>query len=166
MTEEMVANANKEVHVTGTAATTENAEHADANANASLPDSGTGAQLSDGQIAFLTALVANPDIALAAEAAGVCRATAYRWMKEPACREELTRQRNEIFAETLATVKAHAAQAVTQLAGLMTTTDERVRHLACKDMLDRAIKVHDMLDLERRLAALEKAVKNQQRPGR
>jgi len=121
-------------------------------------DAGAAGSLTPGQMTLLTFLVGNPDVSAAAEAVGISRATVYRWMREPAFKEELNSQRNEIFLEALTSVKTHATQAVTQLAGMLNAPDDGLRRKVCTDMLDRAIKVHDMLDLERRLTALEKAV--------
>lgn len=123
------------------------------------PDSGPEARLSGKQMALLLELVGNPDVEQARSASGVSRATAYRWLNEPDFQEALTRRRNEVLAAALATVKSHAARAASQLAGLLETTDERLRRQVCNDLLAHALKVREMEDLESRLAALEKAMK-------
>jgi hypothetical protein len=125
-------------------------------------DSEPGLRLPPGQMALLTALVSNPDVPLASKAAGVSRATAFRWMRQAAFREELTRQRDEVLGEALATVKTHASRAAATLVGLLSATDDRLRRQVCNDILDRAIKVRELEDLERRLVALEKAMENKQ----
>jgi c-di-GMP-related signal transduction protein len=107
---------------------------------------------------LLTALVGNPDVQLASKAAGVSRSTAFRWMRQPAFQEELTRQRDAVLCETLATVKTHAVRAVATLVGLLSVKDDRLRRQVCNDILDRAMKVRELEDLERRLVALEKAM--------
>ena len=159
MSEEIVEGQNPAVNATGiqeTGAGTQKDE--EVRAKGAEPaelasDLDPGTQLTPGQMTLLAALVGNPDVPLAAKAAGVCRTTAYQWMKAPGFKEELTRQRNEVFLDALAAVKTHATQAVTQLAGLLSEPDTGLRRKVCTDILDRAMKAHDLLDLERRIAA-------------
>ena len=119
--------------------------------------------MTDEQMKLLVAMVGNEDMPAACEAAGVSRATADRWAKEPAFQEELRRRRDEVLAEALATVKTHAVRAVTKLAELMEAADDRVSRHACNDILDHALKVREQDDFERRLASLEKAIEEQQK---
>ena len=110
------------------------------------------------QMALLAALVCNPDIQAASKTAGVGRTTAHRWLREPAFQEELTRQRDAVFSESLAAVKTHATRAVSELAGLLSSEDDRLRRQVCNDILAHAMRVRELEDIERRLAALEKAM--------
>ena len=113
-------------------------------------------QLTPGQVTLLTALVGNPSVPLAAKAAGVCRSTAYQWMIAPGFKEELARQRNAMLAATLDAVKTHAIHAAERLAGLVETEDGRLCRLVCNDILERAIRIRELEDFGRRLAAVEK----------
>lgn len=112
--------------------------------------------LTPAQMTLLAFLVGNPNVEAGAAAAGVSRATAFRWVKEPLFQALLTRQRNELFLDTLAAVKTHATQAVTQLAGMLNANDESLRRKVCTDVLDRAMKVHNLQDLHERVAVLER----------
>ena len=98
---------------------------------------------------------------MASKTAGVSRPTAYRWLKQPAFQAELARQRDAAYSEALATVKTHAVQAVTELARMLGVKDERLRRQVCNDILAHALKVRELEDLERRLAALEKTMAEQ-----
>lgn len=111
------------------------------------------------QMRLVEALVGNANIQQACKAAEVGRTAAYRWLKEPAFQEELTRQRDAILAEALANVRTHSAQAVTELAGLLNEPDGRLRRLACNDILTHALKIRNTEDIERRLTMLEKSLK-------
>ena len=88
---------------------------------------------------------------------------ASRWIKEPTFQEELTRRRDEVLTEALATAKTHAARAMAHLAGLLEVADERLRRHVCNDMLGYAVKTRELEDLERRLVALEEAAKEQKK---
>ncbi|MFZ4396960.1 MAG: hypothetical protein ACOYOU_15200 [Kiritimatiellia bacterium] len=115
---------------------------------------------------LLEALVYDPDVQAGAVAAGVSRMTAYRWLKQPVFQEELKRQRDDALSAAMVRVKAQATRAVNELTGLLSAKDERLRRLVCTDILDRAIKVRELEDLENRLVALEKAMKTNTRTRR
>jgi hypothetical protein len=56
-------------------------------------------------------------------------------------------------------VKTHAVTAVRQLAGLLGSADERLRRQVCKDIIEHALRVRELEDVEQRVTALEKAAK-------
>jgi len=114
---------------------------------------------------LMDALVGNPDIKAACRATGVARATAFRWLREPGFREELAQQRNAVLDETMDGIKAHAILAMTELAGLLQSKDDRLRRMTCNDILSHAMKVRTIEDVDQRLKALEKAVKDFNRKG-
>ena len=126
-------------------------------------NAGLDSRLAPRQMALLAALVGNPDVQAATKATGVGRTTAYRWLREPAFQAELTRQRDAVLSEALASVKTHATRAVAELAALLTVPDERLRRLVCNDILAHAMKVRELEDIERRLDALEKALKEKEK---
>jgi hypothetical protein len=107
---------------------------------------------------LLTALVSNPDVQAAATTAGVSRTTAYRWLQEDDFKDELKSQRDAVLSVAMESVKTHAARAVTELAGLLCSKDDRLRRQVCNDLLAHAIKIRELDDLEARLTALEKAL--------
>lgn len=107
---------------------------------------------------LLIALVENPDIQAACKAAGIGRSTAHRWLKDPVFRAELAHQRDAVLSETLDSVKTHAVRAMDELARLLDTEDDRLRRLICNDILSHTLKIRELEDIERRLAALELAV--------
>jgi hypothetical protein len=65
-------------------------------------DTTVGGGLSAKQMHTIPYLVQNPNISEAVEEAGISRATVYEWLKVPAFREELDRQRAISYDETLA----------------------------------------------------------------
>lgn len=113
---------------------------------------------------LLAAFVVNPDVQAACKAAGIGRTTAYRWLREPAFRDALGRERDAVLTEALSAVKAHVTRAVSELAKLLKAKDDRLRRLACNDILGHALKVRELEDIEARLAALERAL--EERGGR
>jgi hypothetical protein len=123
------------------------------------------AELAGRQQRFLAALVLEPDIQAAAKAAGVGRTTAHRWLREPAFRDELARQRGAVLAAALGIMKAHTSRAVAELAKLLDTGNERLRRQVCNDILVHALKIRNQEDIERRLAILEKKMGKGEKKG-
>ena len=127
------------------------------------PDACLQPELSPGQQKLLAALVGDPDVQAAARVAGVSRPTAYRWLSDAAFRDELARQRNAVLSLALESVKTYATRAVAELARLLDAPDDRLRRLICNDVLGHALKVRELEDLERRIVALEKVTKDNER---
>ena len=118
-------------------------------------------QLSVKQLRLLAALVSDTNIQAACQTAKVSRAAAYLWLKQPAFQDELKRRRNAVLQEAMATVKINATRAAAELVGLLNEADPSLRRLVCRDILDRAIRIYDMEDIQTRLAAVEKVLKQQ-----
>jgi hypothetical protein len=123
------------------------------------------AELTARQKRLLAALVLDPDIQAAAKAVGVGRTTAHRWLREPAFRDELARQRGAVLGAALGIMKAHASRAVAELAKLLDTGNERLRRQVCNDILVHALRIRDQEDIERRLAILEKKTEKGEKQG-
>ncbi len=109
------------------------------------------------------ALVVDPDIQAACKTAGVGRSTAHRWLRHPAFRDELARQRDAALSHAFDSVKTHACRAMTELARLLDSKDDRLRRLVCNDILGHALRVRELEDIERRLVTLERALKDKER---
>ncbi len=112
------------------------------------------------KVKLVAALVFEHDIQTAAMSVGVSRMTAHRWMKEQAFTEELARQRDAVLTASLESVKTSSERAATALTALLDVQDERLRRLVCNDILTRAMKIRELDDFERRLAALEKRIQS------
>ena len=113
------------------------------------------------QMRLIAVLATSTNVQAASREVEINRSTAYQWMKQPAFQEELQRQRNAILKEALANVKINATRAATELVGLLDEDDPGLRRLVCRDILDRASRIYDMENIETRLAAMEKALKQQ-----
>ncbi|HOO21917.1 MAG TPA: hypothetical protein PL011_11085, partial [Kiritimatiellia bacterium] len=60
-----------------------------------------GEALTPRQQALISALVAEPDVQKAAQAARVGRTTAYTWLKQPGFRDELVRRRDAVLSDAM-----------------------------------------------------------------
>lgn len=114
--------------------------------------------LTDRQRMAIPAFLAAPTITAGCEAAGVDRSTWYQWLSEPAFKTELERQRSELTAEAFATLSQSLTRAVEALVGLLDDSDKRIKRLAAKDVIGLFIQCHEMADLEKRVAEIERRV--------
>ncbi|MGA2534084.1 MAG: hypothetical protein ABSG19_13735 [Candidatus Aminicenantales bacterium] len=94
--------------------------------------------------------------ASAALAAGVSRRTLDRWAAEPDFKAELEAGRRAAFDAALDVLKGLSAKAVKTLGGLLNSKLEAERRHAAVEILSFALKANETLDMEARIAALEK----------
>jgi len=86
------------------------------------------------------------------------------WLKDPAFKAELDRQRNELAAEGFALLSQSVTKAVETLVGLLDTKDGRLKRLAARDILDQHTKFRELEELSRRIEAIEGRLEERQKP--
>lgn len=90
-------------------------------------------------------MLATPSVAAAARASGLSSDTLHRWLRDPAFRAELERNREEAFRMALCQVMTTAEQAVETLTGLLRYGTPRVQLKAAKAALDLAFAADRVL---------------------
>ena len=85
----------------------------------------------------------------------VSRDTLYEWLKDPAFKAELDRQRAEQVAQGLALLSQSVYKAVETLVGLLEDRDGRLKRLAARDILDQHVKFRELDELTQRIEAIE-----------
>jgi hypothetical protein len=115
---------------------------------------------------LLRSLAAGSSVDDAARIAGISVRTAYRRLADPLFSRELAEARDELIAAALTELVQSASEAVATLRGLLSASDERVRLGAAKSTLDQLLRLRETLALSQRLAALERAVQQQNRSRR
>ncbi|MBI2986461.1 MAG: hypothetical protein HYY45_06815 [Deltaproteobacteria bacterium] len=113
--------------------------------------------LTDKQLRVIPFLLEAPSIGEGCKQARVSKATVYGWLKQEAFKAELKRQREEIIKAGIDRLKAGLNKAIDSLLELVGSTNEGVRRMACKDILEFAFKGIEQ-DLEKRLEAAERAL--------
>ncbi|MDR1785200.1 MAG: hypothetical protein LBR23_01860 [Spirochaetaceae bacterium] len=105
---------------------------------------------------FAEALLSGQTVTAAARQAGIGERTAYTWLKDGLRRFVETRRR-ELF-------EANVNRLQTSMTGAVGTLDEiasdkgnpaHARTSAAKALLEQAVKLYELQDIERRIAALE-----------
>lgn len=119
------------------------------------------AELNPRQKKAILHLLSARTVKQAAKEAKIRLPTLYKWMKEPAFREELERLRSEIVSDTVSQLKVYSLQAVGILADLMNTSEnEQIKRGCATDILDNTRSFIQLRDLEIRLTNIENAITN------
>ena len=114
------------------------------------------------QAKFLPVLLASPSYTQACQAGRVSRDTLYEWLKDPAFKGELHKQRDELVAQGFALLSQSVAKAVETLVGLLDAKDGRLKRLAAKDILDQHVKFRELDELTHRIEAIEDRLETRQ----
>jgi hypothetical protein len=97
---------------------------------------------------------------------GVRLPTLFKWLREPAFRDELDRLRDEVVSDVVGRLKTYSLEAVTVLGDLMKSSkSETIQSRCAKDLLENCRSFIGLKDLEVRLAAIESALSNTQPSG-
>ncbi len=109
-------------------------------------------------------VLAAPNLEVARRSAKVSKGTFYGWMKEPAFKAELVRQREVVVQQAFDRLKSGMTQAVDKLFQLLNVEGQPGIHLrAAQTLLDTGFKAVEHQDLERRIEALEAHLDSQRR---
>lgn len=105
----------------------------------------------------LVALLTQPTTHEAAKAAGVSRATLFRWVNDPVFAAAYREARGRLLESTLTALQSAGPVAVATLLKVMehATSNPGAQVSAAKAILDAGLKARDMLEIEERLKTLE-----------
>jgi AcrR family transcriptional regulator len=114
-------------------------------------------KLSSKQQRALEALLREPTIQAAADAAGVSKATIFRWLAEDVFSAVYRDLRGQLLESTLTALQQASGDAVATLRTVMTdeTAKGSERVSAARCVLEMSLKAREILETEERLADLE-----------
>jgi len=119
----------------------------------------TGIQdISPRQAKAITALLGLGSVEGAARATGISVATLWRWQRnDPAFASALREARQTALDDAYRLLQGSALVAVLRLKNLLNARSEQVQLAAARALLDNALKVAELQNLEERISALEAA---------
>ncbi len=79
--------------------------------------------------------------------AGVGKTTLARWLQDPPFRAELTRQRNQVIEEALATLRSAMVKAAQVLVDLLDDENPRLRRFVAVDIINLVLRGLEKADL-------------------
>jgi transposase len=112
-------------------------------------------ELTARQLKAMPFVVSCPTYTEAIQKAKVGRKTFYEWLKQPEFKAELDRQRDEITSEAFGKLSQSLTKAVENLVKLLDHADDRLKRLACKDVIEYILEHKAIDDLENRIEAIE-----------
>ena len=108
--------------------------------------------------ALMIALACGSTVEAAAAKAGLARRTAHRRLNDPAFRQQLQEFRCQMVERSSAMLSASGMEAAKTLLSLMERSiPHAIRLGAARAVLELGMKLRELLEVEQRLAALEKA---------
>jgi hypothetical protein len=105
----------------------------------------------------VAAVLTAPTLEDAARQAGVCLNTLKKWLALPEFRDALRQGRQAIYEGAVSRLQAASNEAVDTLRRNLACGNVAVETRAALGVLDQAFRVREQLELEERLAALERA---------
>jgi len=118
-------------------------------------------ELTDRQLKAIPVIVSSTTYTEGCKKAKLNRTTFYEWLKRPEFKAELDRQRQQVVSEAFGVLSQSLTKAVETLTGLLDTKDQRLKRLACKDIIDFIIRHKENEDLDKRLTAIEQRLDSQ-----
>ena len=102
-------------------------------------------------------LLSEPTTKAAAEKSQVSEATIHRWLNDPAFSAAHKVARGRLLETTLTALQSASTEAVTCLRNVLNDLGAPItaRVSAARNVLDFALKAHDVLEVEERLSVLE-----------
>ena len=113
----------------------------------------------------ISALLSAPSLRDAAREAGIAEATLHRYLKDESFRAEYHAAKREVVNHAICRLQQSAGKAVKALVEISESkgAPASARVSAAKTILEISMKAIEFEDLEKRLAALEKIVTDQQK---
>ena len=112
-------------------------------------------ELSARQRRTIPFIITSPTIVEGVSKAGITTKTFYKWLEQPEFKAELDRQREEAAKTAFNTLTQALTKAVENLVKLLDHTDDRLKRLACKDVIEYILKHKEIEGIEKRLTAIE-----------
>ena len=103
--------------------------------------------LSSRQVFFIPYLISSSSIEAACRRARVSKPTVYAWLKDKRFTEELQRQRQQVYNESLEVLKTGHKKAVDKLLELVNSKKDDIALRACAQIISHSLKVNDPIRL-------------------
>ncbi len=118
----------------------------------------TEPKLTNRQSKAIPFIVASPTYTEGIQKAGLNRTTFYKWLKDPAFKAELDRQREEVAKEAFGVLAQSLTKAIETLATMLDSQDARLKRMVCNDIIGHTLKHKEFTELAERLEAIENSL--------
>lgn len=97
--------------------------------------------------------------AQAAKEIGISENQIYDWLRDPAFKSELEKQRNQVTEDAINILKINTTKAAGALSELLDSSNEIVKRGAANDILNHVVKFKEMQEIENRITHLEETTR-------
>jgi len=111
--------------------------------------------LSSRQLKAITCILENNSMEETAKKARVSRSTLYNWFNDNQFKARLEKERESVFEEGLMALKTATSKAAKTLIQLLDSKDRNTRRLAAKEIINVALKVVELQDIQERIEKIE-----------
>lgn len=101
------------------------------------------------------AIISSKSLVEASKASKISLTKIYSLLKDETFKQVLDAERNRLFRESLECIKCHTTKAVNVLASLLDSDDERIKRAAANDIIDKAFKSQEIMQIEERINLVE-----------
>lgn len=124
---------------------------------------GHGEKLSRNQEKAIAALITHNSIPAAAKSVGIGEVTLWRWLRIDHFKSAYQRARCQIVSQAVAKLQSNLTKAIDTLLEIAEDSEApaSARVTASRAIIDQALKGTEQEDLQSRLTALEKLIKNE-----
>lgn len=116
-------------------------------------------KLSPIQLKAITILLSGQTKRRTCDELDIGESTLMAWLRDPLFREELEKRQNEVFEEACGRLKVTICRSIDVMSALLSSEDEAIQFKAAGKIIDSALRVKEILDIEPRLRALEESTK-------
>jgi len=118
-------------------------------------------KLTDRQLKAIPHIVSCSTYTEGCKKAKINKTTYYKWLKDPEFKAELDKKRNEVVSDAFGILSQGLTKAVENLVELLDHTDDRLKRMACKDIIEYVLKHKEIEDIDERLTAIEQRLSEQ-----
>jgi len=115
-------------------------------------------KLTNRQLLAIPRILSSSSVEEGCKKSGISRTTFYAWLKDDEFKTELKRQRDEIIQDAFDRLKCAITKATIELIKLMDSSREDIKRLACRDIIEYALKSIEIDDIEQKLDRVEKII--------
>jgi len=118
-------------------------------------------KITDRQLKAIPHIVSCSTYTEGCKKAKINKTTYYKWLKDPEFKAELDKKRNEVVSDAFGILSQGLTKAVENLVELLDHTDDRLKRMACKDIIEYVLKHKEIEDIDERLTAIEQRLSEQ-----
>ena len=113
-------------------------------------------ELTAKQLEIITEFIKVGKVEEACKQVGIAKSTYYEWLKMPEFQAELKQQQEQVYENTVSSMKYLISKAVETQEQLLSSENERVRLRVSSAIINNAVKILELANFNKKLQGIEK----------